>query len=157
MKKKQPKFASLLVKYLKLRDEGYFTRDVLDAISDCYEEWALIENENGEITLTVWVPEGDSAFMNWVMEEYKKAICAEFSDYGSLLTGLRSIKSEAELSAMREGALDAYDKVLFRMNWNNGIRRDSQIVCDGKTYQILSLDGDHMENKIEALAQEIVE
>ena len=38
------------------------------------------------------------------MEEYKKAICAEFSDYGSLLTGLRSIKSEAELSAMREGA-----------------------------------------------------
>lgn len=61
------------------------------------------------------------------------------------------------IKGLREGALDAYDKALFRMNWNNVIRRDSQIVCDGKTYQILSLDGDHMENKIEALAQEIVE
>ena len=31
------------------------------------------EVSNGEIVLTVWVPEGDSAFMNWVTEEFKKA------------------------------------------------------------------------------------
>ena len=31
------------------------------------------QTSNGEITLTVWVPEGDSAFMSWVTEEFKKA------------------------------------------------------------------------------------
>jgi arabinogalactan oligomer/maltooligosaccharide transport system substrate-binding protein len=31
------------------------------------------QTADGEITLTVWVPEGDSAFMNWVTEEFKKA------------------------------------------------------------------------------------
>ena len=58
--------------------------------------------------------------------------------------------------ALQEGALDAYDKVLFRMNYNNIVRRDSLLVCDGKTYQILSLDGDYRKNEIEILAQEIV-
>ena len=29
--------------------------------------------EGDTINLTVWVPEGDSAFMNWVQEEFKKA------------------------------------------------------------------------------------
>lgn len=37
-------------------------------------------------------------------EEYKQCISCEFSDYGDLLTELRSIKSEEELSAMRDGA-----------------------------------------------------
>jgi len=57
---------------------------------------------------------------------------------------------------LREGALDAYDKVLFRMNWNCVIRRDSLIECEGKTYQILSLEGDRRKNEMEILAQEIV-
>ena len=59
--------------------------------------------------------------------------------------------------AMREGALDAYDSVIFRMNWNNIVTRDSLLVCDGKTYQVLSLNGDRRQNEIEILAQEIVE
>jgi len=59
--------------------------------------------------------------------------------------------------AMQEGALDAYDKVLFRMNWNNIVKRDSLLVCDGKTYQILSLDGEYQRNEIEILAQEVVQ
>ena len=58
--------------------------------------------------------------------------------------------------ALQEGALDAYDKVLFRMNWNNIVRRDSLLVCEGKTYQILSLDGEYQKNEIEILAQEVV-
>jgi head-tail adaptor len=57
---------------------------------------------------------------------------------------------------IREGALDAYDKVLFRGDWNSVVKRDSLLVCDGKTYQVLSLDGDFQENKMEILAQEIV-
>jgi head-tail adaptor len=59
--------------------------------------------------------------------------------------------------ALQEGALDAYDKVLFRMNWNNIVKRDSLLVCEGKTYQILSLDGEYQKNEIEILAQEVVQ
>ena len=59
--------------------------------------------------------------------------------------------------AMQEGALDAYDKVLFRMNYNNIVQRDSLLVCEGKTYQVLSLNGDFKTNEIEILAQEIVQ
>ena len=58
--------------------------------------------------------------------------------------------------AMREGALDVYDKVLFRMNWNDIVTRDSMLVCEGKTYQVLSLDGEKHRNEIEILAQEVV-
>ena len=53
--------------------------------------------------------------------------------------------------------MDAYDKVLFRMNWNNVVRRDSLLVFEGKTYQILSLDGEYQKNEIEILAQEVVQ
>jgi len=59
--------------------------------------------------------------------------------------------------ALQEGALDAYDKVLFRMNYNNIVQRDSLLVCEGKTYQILSLDGEYQKNEIEILAQEVVQ
>jgi SPP1 family predicted phage head-tail adaptor len=59
--------------------------------------------------------------------------------------------------ALQEGALDAYDKVLFRMNYNDIVKRDSLLVCEGKTYQILSLDGEYQKNEIEILAQEIVQ
>lgn len=58
--------------------------------------------------------------------------------------------------AMQEGALDAYDKVLFRMDYNNIVQRDSLLVCEGKTYQVLSLNGDFKANEIEILAQEVV-
>lgn len=37
--------AELLVKYLKLRDEGYFTDDVIEKISGYRDEWKLIEND----------------------------------------------------------------------------------------------------------------
>lgn len=59
--------------------------------------------------------------------------------------------------AMQEGALDAYDKVLFRMNYNTIVQRDSLLVCEGKTYQVLSLNGDFKANEIEILAQEVVQ
>jgi len=59
--------------------------------------------------------------------------------------------------ALRESALDAIDVVIFRMRWNNIVTRDSLLVCDGKTYQILSLEGDRRENQIEIKAQEVVQ
>lgn len=58
---------------------------------------------------------------------------------------------------LRESVLDAIDVVIFRMRWNNIVTRDSLLVCEGKTYQILSLEGDRQENQIEIKAQEVVQ
>lgn len=58
---------------------------------------------------------------------------------------------------LRESTLDAIDVVIFRMRWNNIVHRDSLLVCGGKTYQILSLEGDRQENQLEIKAQEVVQ
>ena len=59
--------------------------------------------------------------------------------------------------ALREGALDAYDSVIFRMNFsaNVTITRESLIECDGKVYQVQSLNSDRRENKIIVRATEM--
>ena len=61
---------------------------------------------------------------------------------------------------LREGALDAIDMVIFRMRYDEGKRlglaRDSQICCDGKTYQVLTVEGDKKENQMEVKATEVV-
>ncbi len=59
--------------------------------------------------------------------------------------------------AVREGALDGVDIVIFRMRWNTIIKRDSLIVFGGKTYQITSLEGDYQEDQMEAKTQEVVQ
>lgn len=89
-----------------------------------------------------------------------KVVATTFGDtteYQDVVTVSAAKSWKHGVKGMREGALDAYDKVLFRMNWNNYVQRDSLLVCDGVTYQILSLNGDHRQNEIEILAQEIVE
>ena len=59
--------------------------------------------------------------------------------------------------ALREGALDAYDSVIFRMNFgaNVTITRESLIECEGKVYQVQSLNSDKRENKIIIRATEM--
>lgn len=59
--------------------------------------------------------------------------------------------------ALREGALDAYDSVIFRMNFsaNVTITRESLIECDGKVYQVQSLNSDKRDNKIIIRATEM--
>ena len=59
--------------------------------------------------------------------------------------------------ALREGALDAYDSVIFRMNFsaNITITRESLIECEGKVYQVQSLNSDKRENKIIIRATEM--
>ena len=59
--------------------------------------------------------------------------------------------------AVREGALDGVDIVIFRMRCNTVIKRDSLIVFGGKTYQVISLEGDEQANQMEAKAQEVVQ
>ena len=59
--------------------------------------------------------------------------------------------------ALREGALDAYDSVIFRMNFsaNVTITRESLIECEGKVYQVQSLNSDRRDNKIIIRATEM--
>ena len=61
-----------------------------------------------------------------------------------------SYKFNKGTKALREGALDAYNTVLFQLNFssNISITRDSLIEFRGKIYQIQSLNEDHRENKI---------
>ena len=55
---------------------------------------------------------------------------------------------------LREGAVDAYDRVMFRMRWNPTIDRSSMLVWDGRTYQIESFNADKYQNTIQITAVE---
>lgn len=59
--------------------------------------------------------------------------------------------------ALREGALDAYDSVVFRLNFSANviITRESLIEMHGKIYQIQSLNADYHDNKIIIRATEM--
>ena len=56
--------------------------------------------------------------------------------------------------SLREGALDGYDRVMFRMRWNPTVDRSSMLVYDGKTYQIESFNADKYQNTIQITAVE---
>ena len=60
------------------------------------------------------------------------------------------------VKALHEGALDAFDTVMFRMRWNPFVSRDSQLQYDDVTYQIMSFHADKMANTIQITAQELV-
>ena len=59
------------------------------------------------------------------------------------------------VKSLREGALDAYDTVMFRMRWNNIVTRESLLECEGVKYQIQSLHADRMENIVQITATEM--
>jgi len=68
-----------------------------------------------------------------------------------------SYKFNKGTKALREGALDAYNTVMFQLNFssNLNITRDSLIEYRGKVYQIMSLNDDYQENKIVITATEM--
>ena len=59
------------------------------------------------------------------------------------------------LKRLAEGALDGTDYVVIRMRWNGIVKRDSQLECDGITYQITEFHSDKFDNIIQIKAQEI--
>ena len=77
--------------------------------------------------------------------EYEQVACVHAN-----LTWKKGQKS------LNEGALDAYDTVMFRMRWNNIIDRDCLLECEGVTYQIQSMHADRREDTIQITATEIV-
>ena len=57
--------------------------------------------------------------------------------------------------SLREGAVDAYDTVMFRMNWYPGIDRWCIIKYDGTWYQIKAFNANRQANTIQITAQEM--
>ena len=78
-----------------------------------------------------------------------------YSRVGSLWS---SYKFDKGTKALREGALDAYDYVVFQMNYSTDITitRESLIEFKGRIYQIISLNADELENKVVVKATEMI-
>lgn len=58
------------------------------------------------------------------------------------------------LKALREGAMDAYDTVMFRLRWNPGVTRESLLWHGGHVYEIQQLNAERQRNQLQITAQE---
>lgn len=59
------------------------------------------------------------------------------------------------VKAMREGALDAYDTVMFRCRYIKQLDRWCLLKFKGKWYQITSFNDDYQDNQIQITATEL--
>lgn len=59
------------------------------------------------------------------------------------------------MKSLREGAVDAYDVVMFIMRPRKNIDRWSLIKCQGKWYQIESFNEDYQDNQLQVTAREL--
>ena len=81
----------------------------------------------------------------------------ETTKFQDVATVWASVTFTKGMKAMHEGALDAYDTVMIRMRYNDFTTRDSLLIYDGITYQILSFHADKQENEIQITAVELVQ
>lgn len=58
------------------------------------------------------------------------------------------------VKALHEGAVDAYDTVMFRMRYNASVDRWCMIQYHGRWYEIQTLNGDYHENQLQITAIE---
>lgn len=58
------------------------------------------------------------------------------------------------MKSMREGAVDAYDTVMFRMLYTKKVCRESMLVWDDRTFAIQSFNRDYQTNEIQITATE---
>lgn len=95
------------------QDSAYFFTDsryTEQAEKQLSEEWEIIETNGADRIPAVGRYCADHIGIDYAytslseMAEYEQHIHGEFSDYGTLLTELRSIKDEGELASMRRGA-----------------------------------------------------
>ena len=67
-----------------------------------------------------------------------------------------SEKFDKGMKSLREGAVDAYDTVMFRMRFNADVDRWCLIQYQGKWFQIQSFNEDYQTNEIQITAKEMV-
>ena len=104
-----------------------------------------------------------TGMMNKRVKVAKRATDAA-SGYGKGAGGVRySILGEfwaAEdfnkgIKSLREGAIDAYDTVMFRMRYHADIDRWCLIQYQGRWYQIQSFNANYQDNQIQITAMEL--
>ena len=66
-----------------------------------------------------------------------------------------SEKFDKGMKSLREGAVDAYDTVMFRMRFNADVDRWCLIQYQGKWFQIQSCNEDYQANEIQITAKEM--
>lgn len=66
-----------------------------------------------------------------------------------------SEKFDKGMKSLREGAIDAYDTVMFRMYYHAGINRWCLIQYQGRWYQIKSFNESYQDNEIQITATEM--
>lgn len=66
-----------------------------------------------------------------------------------------SEKFDKGIKSLREGAIDAYDTVMFRMYYHAGIDRWCLIQYQGRWYQIKSFNESYQDNEIQITATEM--
>lgn len=91
----------------------------------------------------------------WNKKDADKIAFGEKAGYEQVACVHADVTWSKGVKSLREGSLDAYDTVLIRMRWNNIVTRDSQLQCEGKTYQIQSLHADRIENIVQITATEM--
>lgn len=91
-----------------------------------------------------------------ILEPVQATEFGETAQYKCVATVWANVAWNRGLKSLREGALDAYDVVMVRMRYNDYVTRHCRLECEGRTYQIMQLNGDKRENKIQIIAQELV-
>lgn len=66
-----------------------------------------------------------------------------------------SEKFDKGIKSLREGAVDAYNTVMFRMRYNADVDRWCLIQYQGRWYQIQSLNEDYQTNELQITAKEM--
>ena len=66
-----------------------------------------------------------------------------------------SVRFNKGVKSLREGALDAYDTLVFGMLYNRTVTRESVLVYDNLTFQIKSFNRDYQTNEIQITATEL--
>ena len=93
-----------------------------------------------------------------------KRVDSEGGDFGRKSGGQKytllgefwaSEKFDKGMKSLREGAVDAYDIVMFRMRFNADIDRWCLIQYQGKWFQIQSCNEDYQTNEIQITAKEM--
>lgn len=90
-------------------------------------------------------------------------MAARDGEFGRSSSGLAYIVSQVVwasvdfvrgLKALREGSMDAYDTVMFRLRWNPSVTRESLLWHGGHVYEIQQLNAERQRNQLQITAQE---
>ena len=92
----------------------------------------------------------------WKKKDAAQLKFGETTQYEPIATCKADKHFNKGAKSLREGMLDAYNTVLFRMRYNKHITRECIIECDGVFYQITSLNSDYHANETQLTCTEMV-